>query len=327
MNKLQQQKGVALVTALLVVSIAVMLAAELIDQLHFDTRRTENIIHTEQSYLYNLAAENFAMRGLREDLNQSKYDSLDEDWAVELPPMPVEGGIVAGRLVDLQSRFNLNNLSPELNKDHALALQQFRRLLQTLQIDPGLSDAVIDWLDKGDDTVPTPYGAEYDYYIGLVKPYRTANHLMVSASELRLVKGFNEQNANSKNIFELLVKYVVALPQVTAINVNTASAVVLESLSDDITEQDAETIIEYVGADPENDMDEARAFETINDFQNYMKNDLKKPNFTTDGMSVSSEYFQLISFAQIGRGQIKLYSTIQRTSAGAQIIQRSQGVW
>ena len=327
MNKLQQQKGVALVTALLVVSIAVMLAAELIDQLHFDTRRTENIIHNEQSYLYNLAAENFAMRGLREDLNQSKYDSLDEDWAVELPPMPVEGGSVAGRLVDLQSRFNLNNLSPELNKDHARAEQQFRRLLQILQIDPGLSDAVIDWLDKGDDTVPTPYGAEYDYYIGLVKPYRTANHLMVSASELRLVKGFNEQNANSKNIFELLVKYVVALPQVTAINVNTASAVVLESLSDDITEQDAETIIEYVGADPENDMDEARAFETINDFQNYMKNDLKKPNFTTDGMSVSSEYFQLISFAQIGRGQIKLYSTIQRTSAGAQIIQRSQGVW
>ncbi len=327
MNMLQQQKGVALVTALLVVSIAVMLAAELIDQLHFDTRRTENIIHNEQSYLYNLAAENFAMRGLREDLNQSKYDSLDEDWAVELPPMPVEGGSVAGRLVDLQSRFNLNNLSPELNKDHARAEQQFRRLLQILQIDPGLSDAVIDWLDKGDDTVPTPYGAEYDYYIGLVKPYRTANHLMVSASELRLVKGFNEQNANGENIFELLVKYVVALPQVTAINVNTASAVVLESLSDDITEQDAETIIEYVGADPENDMDEARAFETINDFQNYMKNDLKKPNFTTDGMSVSSEYFQLISFAQIGRGQIKLYSTILRTSAGAQIIQRSQGVW
>lgn len=315
------QKGVALVTALLVVSIAVMLAAELVDQLHYDTRRTENIIHNEQAYLYNLAAENLAMLTLREDFNQNKYDSLDDIWAVELPPMPVEGGNVAGKIVDLQARFNLNNLSRELNNNYTKALEQFRRLLQTLEIDPGLADGVIDWLDKDLETT-IPNGAEDDYYIGLTRPYRTANGLMASASELRLVKGFNEEG-----IFEKLINFIVALPQVTLININTAPAEVLESLSDDITEQDAKAIIEYIGADPENDLDEAQPFETIDKFLSHMKNDLKKQNFATDGMSVSSEYFQLTSFAQIGRGQLNLYSTIQRTSAGTRVIQRSQGAW
>jgi len=315
-----QQKGVALVTALLVVSIAVILAAELVDQLHFDTRRTENMIHTEQAYLYTLAGENFAMRALNDDLNENKYDSLDENWAVELPPMPVEGGSVAGKITDLQGRFNLNNLSRELNNNYAQSVEQFRRLLQALQIDPGLADGVIDWLDKDPQTT-IPNGAEDDYYIALTRPYRTANGLMASASELRLIKGFNEESN-----YEKLAPFIVALPQVTAININTASAEVLESLSDDITEQDTKTIIEYIGADPENDLDEAQAFESINDFQSYMKNDLKK-QINTDGMTIASEYFHLVSFAQIGRGQLALYSTIQRTSGGSQVIQRSQGAW
>ncbi|MFW2373976.1 MAG: type II secretion system minor pseudopilin GspK [Gammaproteobacteria bacterium] len=315
-----KQKGVALVTALLVVSIAVILAAELVDQLHFDTRRTENMIHNEQAYLYALAGENFAIRALLEDLKENKYDSPNEKWAVELPPMPVEGGFVAGRLLDLQGRFNLNNLSPELNNNHALALERFRRLLQVLKIDPGLADAVRDWIDKGVET-RIPNGAEDDYYIGLTRPYRTANGLMASASELRLVKGFNEEG-----IYDKLSGFIVALPQVTAINVNTASAEVLESLSNDITEQDAKNIIEYIGADPENDLDEAQPFTTINEFKKRMI-ELKKPKFITDGMSVDSEYFQLISFAQIGRGQLRLYSIIQRTNNGTRIIQRSQGAW
>ncbi|MCW8956587.1 MAG: type II secretion system minor pseudopilin GspK [Gammaproteobacteria bacterium] len=326
MNLNTSQKGVALVTALLVVSIAVVLAAELVDQLHFDTRRTENMLHNEQAYLYTLAAEDLALRTLRDDLNQSKYDSLDENWAIELPPMPVEGGSIAGKLVDLQARFNLNNLSKELNNNYTQAVAQFRRLLQNLGIDPGLADGVVDWLDKDLETT-IPNGAEDDFYMGLTKPYRTANGLMTSASELRMVKGFNEQNPDGNNIYKLLENYVVALPQVTMININTAPAEVLESLSDDITEQDAKSIIEHIGADPENDLDEAQAFETIGDFQKYMKDELKKQNFTTENMSVASEYFQLVSFATIGRGQLFLYSTIQRSKTDSRVIQRSQGAW
>jgi len=347
MNLFQQQKGVALVTALLVVTIAVVIAAELVDQLHYDTRRTENMIHNEQAYLYSIEAENIAIQTLQDDRTQNNYDNFTDTWAEatiaaltdEPLVLPIEGGEVSGEIRDLQSRFNLNNMSKQLNTNYQQSVTQFRRLLQALGINTGLADGVVDWLDTGIEVEPTAYGAEDDYYIGLLKPYRAANGLMASASELRMVKGFNEE-AN----YDKLVNYIVALPQVTAINVNTAPAKVLESLSDDITASEADEIIKRTGANiifdtinssnnqasaslNLNDMASLDPYESINDFQSHMK-ELDKKNFTADNtMSISSDYFQLQSFTKVGRGQVTLYSTIQRSTSGSRVIQRSQGAW
>ena len=46
----------------------------------------------------------------------------------------------------------------------------------------------VDWLDEDIDPRPNS-GAEDDYYMLQNPPYRAANRLMASASELRLVKG------------------------------------------------------------------------------------------------------------------------------------------
>ena len=331
MRLLHQQQGVALVTALLVVSIAVILAAGMLDQLHYDTRRTENMIHNEQAYLYTLTAEHFAIRMLRDDLKSgSTFDSLGEDWAFDqLPPFPLEGGSIAMRLYDLQGRFNLNNLSRELNNNtdnFNRAREQFRRLLQTLAIDPGLTDGVIDWLDQDITTTPTAYGAEDDYYMILSKPYRAGNGLMSSASELRLVKGFNELNTNNYNIFKLLAEHVTALPVVTEININTAKAIVLESISDDINETRAKAIADRRGHDYES-ADTAQPFETVGELPRFMLDEFQITNFPTAGLTVASDYFLLVSHAEIGRGRVTLYSIIHRSSSGINVIQRSQGAW
>ncbi len=316
----KQQTGVALVTALLVVAIAVVLATSLVDELHLDLRRTENMIHNEQTYLYTLGAENWAQAVLVQDFKDSKYDSLQENWATQLPPMPVEGGQVAGQLMDLQGRFNLNNLSQAINNKFDADLDRFKRLLKELELNPELADAVVDWLD--DDLVTRiPEGAEDDYYIGLEHPYRTANSLMVSPSELRLVKGFNQGN-----IFDTLAPFICTLPESTLININTASAEVLKSLSEDISSDDVTKIIEYRDGDPE--LDNAEAFKTLDDFQAYMQQQLDKKKFSTEGMTVSTDYFLLNSQAAIGRGRVQLYSTILRTpQGGTDIISRSQGSW
>ncbi len=316
----KQQTGVALVTALLVVAIAVVLATSLVDELHLDLRRTENMIHNEQTYLYTLGAENWAQAVLVQDFKDSKYDSLQENWANQLPPMPVEGGQVAGQLMDLQGRFNLNNLSQAINNKFDADLDRFKRLLKELELNPELADAVVDWLD--DDLVTRiPEGAEDDYYIGLEHPYRTANSLMVSPSELRLVKGFNQGN-----IFDTLAPFICTLPESTLININTASAEVLKSLSEDISSDDVTKIIEYRDGDPE--LDNAEAFKTLDDFQAYMQQQLDKKKFSTEGMTVSTDYFLLNSQAAIGRGRVQLYSTILRTpQGGTDIISRSQGSW
>jgi general secretion pathway protein K len=58
----------------------------------------------------------------------SQTDHLAEIWATELPGLPIEGGgEVFGSIVDLQGRFNINNLVDQAGEADEASLDQFRR--------------------------------------------------------------------------------------------------------------------------------------------------------------------------------------------------------
>ena len=79
-----------------------------------------------------------------------------------------------------------------------------------------MTESIIDWIDE-DNNVTGIGGAETAYYTSLDKPYRPANQLFASVSELRLVKGMTEE------LYLHLLPLVSALPETdTQINVNTA---------------------------------------------------------------------------------------------------------
>jgi hypothetical protein len=125
-----RQRGVALITALLVVSLVTVIAVAMATRQHIDVRLTGNLVHGEQAYAYALAAESWARVILRRDDIQSDHDSLDEDWATALPPIAVEGGQVSGKIEDLQGRFNINNLVMPDGKVSEADVAYFRRLLE-----------------------------------------------------------------------------------------------------------------------------------------------------------------------------------------------------
>ena len=88
--------------------------------------------------MYVQGAEAWAADILRQDLVDSPdSDHLGEQWAIELPPLPVDGGTIVGRLEDLQGRFNLNNLVGADGKENELARRQFERLLRERRGRPG----------------------------------------------------------------------------------------------------------------------------------------------------------------------------------------------
>ena len=325
--------AIASLPAVLLVAIAAILATALVDRLNLDIRRTENLIHSEQAYVYAQGAEIVAIAALVEDRKNSKHDSLDEIWAEQSPPFPVEGGAVIGQLFDLQACFNINNLSATLNaaninEDRA----RFGRLLSALELSPEIGNSVIDWLDDDAQTT-SPGGAEDDWYIGLTPAYRAANAPVSSISELRMIKGLEPVDGDLP--YEKLVPasakippYVCALPIATTINVNTASKEVLKSLATEISDDDADKIIERRQGGPEPDSGTPQPFETLENFKSFMQTELKKTNFVTSGMNVSSNYFLLDATAQIGNSRTHLYSIIQRNDNGScRVIARSQGVW
>lgn len=320
MCQLKKQSGVALVTAILIVALASVLAASLLKRLNLDISRTQNIMQNEQAYLFALGAEIIASAMLIHDGDESKHDSLDELWAQQATPYPVENAMISGSLVDLQGKFNLNNLSKSINGNQAQDLKRFKRLLTHLKLNPDLANAIVDWLDE-DMQSSIPDGAEDDYYIGLEQPYRAGNTLLSSPSELRLIKGFEEDKT-----YRALQDYICTLPIATAININTAREEVLKSLSEDVNDEHIGKLTERLSSNSEESSSEP--FEDIADFETFMKQTTGKNDLKIENVVVSTEYFLLSSMAELGRGHVNLYSIIHRdTNNQISIVSRSQGAW
>ena len=233
-----RQRGVAVITAMLVVAIATMLAVNLMWDATLDQRRTLAALAADQGLMFLQGAEAWAGDILRQDLVESPdADHLGEEWALELPPLPVEGGVIAGQLEDLQGRFNLNNLVDNSGRENPIAVAQFERLLALVGLEPMLAGAVVDWIDP-DGELRFPEGGEDAASADTDPQYRTANALLTSPSELMAITGFD------RDAYRLLAPYVTALPPGTRLNVNTAPPIVLQSLSTTIDARQAEALLE-----------------------------------------------------------------------------------
>lgn len=194
-----RQRGVALITALLVVVLATVAAVAMATRQHLDIRRAGNVISQDQAYLTALAAEGYALRLLSEP---GEDRELPWEGCVS-PPLRVE---LAGTemdiwVEDMHCRFNLNNLAG----GNELAVNGFLRLLEGLRAQyPDLAfdpeqvvTATRDWMDpETDDPV----------YRLSDPPYLSANRTLMVAEELRLVNGVSD------DLWHALAPHVTALP-------------------------------------------------------------------------------------------------------------------
>ncbi len=292
-----RQRGVALITVMLVVALATTAAVNMAGRQQIDIRRTENVLYRGQALMYLFGVEAWARQFLSDDRRKNKIDHLGEDWAVRLPPLPIEGGQVAGHIEDLQARFNLHNLIAKERLGQA-SRERFVRLLKRLEINPQLANIIQDWQDS-DLEARFPDGAEEDYYLGQTPPYRTPNRPMASPSELRLLKDLSAKD------YAKLLPYVTALPEPTPINVNTASAELLASLAEDLPLQEIEALLEKREDNP---------WETVQDF-------LAEPVFAgrdipAEGLSVASDYFLIDAVVTLGDLNQRLRSIVVRADDG-----------
>lgn len=290
----ERQRGVALITAMLIVALVTMLTGAAIWDFHLDQRRTEAVLFSDLGTNFALGAEAWAGRILIEDAEDGNVDHPDEIWATNLPPLPIDGGSVDGALIDLQGRFNLNNLVDGEGNTDTIVVQQLERLLTALELDRRWAGLIADWIDL--DINPNfPDGAEDSSYMSQVPPYRPPNTLITSVSELMALPEMN------LDTYRALAPYVTALPAGTAINVNTASVPVLMSLSDDLTASDAARILEDRPED---------GYETVAELQDVLPANITAP------LTVGSRYFRLGVRVNIGSTELTMYSLLEREGAG-----------
>ncbi|MDP9802566.1 type II secretion system minor pseudopilin GspK [Acinetobacter calcoaceticus] len=222
----KSQQGVALLTILIMVALATILAASIAKHQTNTMENTGYLMRQNQSLLYAKSAEAFFSELLIQDANNAGgVDHLKETWAQPMPPFPIEDGSVSGRLIDESGKFNLNNLTTNEGKVNEAAKSWFERLLVRVGLPAELSQAVIDWQDS-DEEPSGPMGAESSYYEGLDPSYLASNAKFHRIEELKLVRGFDGKK------YDLIAPYISALPENTKVNINTASPLVLASIDE-----------------------------------------------------------------------------------------------
>lgn len=308
-NPRGRQAGVALIMAIMVVALATIAAAAMASRQQLDVRRTASLLDGDQAYAYALAVEGWARMILMRDARDNQTDHLDEVWAQRMPPIGVPGGQIDGYVADLQGRFNINNLVGADGQVSTADFAYFQRLLQALGIDDQLALAVLDWLDPDFDT-RFPSGAEDDFYLSAPLPYRAANRPLQSISELRLIRGVDVET------WRRLAPFVAALPARTAINVNTATAPLLQAIAEGLGTQDGEQLVEKRPADGYASVDlllqdEAFAGKEVDD----------------GGLSVASQFFLVRSDVRVGTARAQVYSIVQRNADQLVTLARTQGAW
>jgi len=134
-------------------------------------------------------------------LPPGEYDSYFDGvpWADGAPIKPMNDAVMRTTISDEFGKINLNALlvmneggTPEENERLVQALRDFF-LLRDPELETDPVDAILDWLDYGDNDEERPEGAEDDYYQSLEIPYPCKNGPMDSIEELLLIKGITPE--------------------------------------------------------------------------------------------------------------------------------------
>lgn len=301
---MKKQRGVALVTVLLIVAMAMTVMAFMAQQQAFWQRDMINGRDRVQAAYIAQAGVDWARAVLADDKANNNYDTPREMWAMKLPAIPVEGGEIQGVLVDQQGLFNLNNLVVN-GTTSASDVARFQRLLATLGLPQELAYALVDWMDR-DDTPASAGGAEDGYYLNLPKPYRAANLPLSELSELLWVRGFDAQ------IIQRLKGYVSVLPQRTQINVNFATAEVLSAVVDGLTLQHARQLVTQRKEMP---------FKTVAEFMQQLPTGIGESS--RGEISVSSEFFLVDGHATLEQGEYIAQALLHRQGMWATVVRQS----
>lgn len=245
-------KGAALVLVLLITAAMTAMIAEIISTVHGQLDRTSNFIEGQKAAQAAEGGVELAMRYL---------STLSKDYTFlekESFATPVDGLLLEVIVEDESGKLQANSIIFPNGEVNEAAYGSYRSLLATVGMELSLSESLADWLDV-DDTTRSLGGEGQGYYNKLAEPYAAKNGRLDTIGELGLVKGYERNNVERLGRF--LTVYSDGL-----VNVNTAPKEVLMALSEEITPEMADRVIERRKEKPFADASDIRAvngFETL----------------------------------------------------------------
>lgn len=312
-----QQRGIAILTTLVIAVLVVTLAAVIFARQSRAVRQTDNYQSLERAWQYAYSIEQFVGMELVRDAKTNKYDALNDDWAIDLPALPLEEGngvqvgTVEAKLEDLQGRFNLNSIMDEKGKENTQGqMDTLRELAESAGLPTSFADTVFDWMDS-DTTLKTGDSAESSYYLSGSIPYYAADMPLADVSEIRLLRLDMAEPEQKEEALQQFLDNVTALPFPTSVNANTASETTLSAMGLDADR--IKTIMEARNPDNEQPFKTtADLFAALNFSTDPKSKDVALKARLEKTLDVSSSYFRLKGQIKLGRARVFLNSVFYR---------------
>ena len=295
MRPKHSQAGIALMIVLLVVTIATVLSTAIAKNQSRTIGTASSYFDRAQAYYVARGGETFARQLLFRDFKeQPERDDLTEEWAALDLVFEYEGGEVQIYIEDLQGRFNLNQF---VAGDQRTSLLSEKLSLMTAQIglDPAWMDDLLDYTDV--DGEVRLGGAEDYFYLGLDQPFRTSGQPLQDLSEIRMLRSMSSEG------YARLSEVLTVTPAMgSSLNVNTAPAMVLQTLASDLSLEQANVLIDRRTT--------AEGFDTVQAF-------LQQPELAglavkAEGLGVQSSFFKANIKARYENQTLYLTSFIYR---------------
>ena len=313
------ERGVALLTMLLITAAIAAIVTVLLDDIRFGIRRASNVQDMTQAQWYALGAEDFARQVIFSSWQQDpSMSTLAEPWVRDGINLPIEGGLIEGDIRDGGNCFNLNSVvegaavqeDPGAVVPRPTGITQFKALMLELGVDQArhdsLASALVDWIDP--NTIARARGAEDFAYANSAPPYRTANTLLSEVTELRSIAGYD------LGVYAALAPYVCALPSsdLSPLNINTLreqDLPLLIMLSDgELTRAAARRVLEQRPAN---------GFSTVSQFWSLAPlQGIEFPQDVQDQIGVRTRYFDITVRVYYYDSYVAMTSLLEQRGAG-----------
>ena len=309
-----RQRGAALLAAMLTVTMVASLAAAALWQQWRDVEvETAERNRVQASWLL-LGALDWSRVVIQEDSRANRsnpIDHLGEPWAVPLQEArlstflaaqnnvtqvddgmsDMQDAFLSGEIIDLQSRLNLRNMLGDVSKPPAPEnLQPFMRLFQRLGLPTSAVMPIALAMQQASNK------ARSDNAPLMLRSVRQLTWLGVDPRLVARIEPF-----------------VTLLPEVTPVNINTASAEVIWANAEDMDWSSASQLVQLRDATP---------FKTVA----AAANALNLANvFSPAKYSVTTEYFEARGRLRLGDNLLSQRSIIQRKSMNVVTLWQERG--
>lgn len=237
------QQGTVLIVVLFIVALIEIIVVSLTTQHRLAIRHTRNYLSSIEAQNIALSGEDWARTQILAAYINAKNPQPQSDRKPQKPLIlnktPIHNGYIEGIVEDMQGKLNLNNIQDKNT------LHNFNHMLKSL-----FQSVTPTKIDQFTSTL-------FSEQIQKTTSNQTSNkqpseYAFVSITELRNIPFMTQKN------FESLAPYISALPDMTPLNINSATNYSLLSLGENLDLKTANAIIKV--------RDQLQGFSSVSNF-------------------------------------------------------------